>query len=190
MKKYLSLSVIFLGVCLIPLFMMGQETYSKKDQRRRDKAQKKLFKEQQRQEDWEKLKVLIDTRQYIFRANTLINGYGTMELDPGVNFFLVNIDETVSQFSYEKMFIGPNGLGGWTSEFMIVEYDVKDDGPKKPLRVEFSLHPKAAQGWHWNVSLKIFNEGNAELSVASSAVKLKGEIVPFDDRAVYKGRPF
>ena len=191
MKKIIYVFSLLLVVVLSFNQMYAQETDANtKDLKKLEKSEKKKIREEAERNEWEKARVLAESKRFVFQASEMFTSEGTIPLDQKTNFFYVIDNEAVIQFTFMGLqsVPNPNGLGGITTEGEVTKYEIKADNYKKPVRINLSMKPEAGQGRGiYQLSVTIFGDDYAELLLTNNGVRLKGIIIQPEDSRIFQG---
>lgn len=171
-------------------FQLVNAQVSEKEKRKLEKEEKKKQKEAAELADFNKSKQMAETKQFVITADELNTSRGIVQVDPKINFLIVNGEDATFQFAFYQLqsIPNPNGLGGITSEGKVTKYTYTANNPKKPVSVELTVKPQAAQGSGvHNFVVTIFGEGYAELIMPGGSTRLRGKIVSPEDSRIIKG---
>lgn len=163
---------------------------SSKEKKKQDKEARKKEKEERELADWNLSKQLAESRQFVFTADQINTGAGMTQVDSKVNFFVVNGENATFQFAFYQLqsIPNPNGLGGVTSDGKITRYKYTANNPKKPISVEVTVKPMAAQGSGvHNMVVNMLGDGYGELILPEGTTRLRGKIVPLSESKIIKG---
>lgn len=141
------------------------------------KEEKKKLKEEVAQKEYEAAKVLINSGEYLFDANSTITQKGRrIDLTTNSGFLKINKDKAEAGLPYfgVAQIVNITGNGGIEFDNENTEYQIKFNDDKKRIEVSF----KAKNGSErFDISLTVFGN-NSSLDITSSN----------RDRISYRGR--
>ncbi len=190
-------TIIILSILFAILLAVPQNGSAQESNATNKSLTKKLEKEKKKQEkeaaalaEREKYAEMLQSKRYVFMANTLSGDAGaSYSVTPKFNYLSVIEDDIIFQFAFNDI-IGWNGIGGITLKGEVEDYRF-DPGKniKKPMRVTARMKANA----HWgtpNFTLTVFDEGYARIimTIRGETITMAGQVVKPEGSGVYEGR--
>jgi len=131
---------------------------------------------------------LVDSAEFVLRANTLRDRYGNQVFVNGTTNFVAVADSVgVVQIAVNNTGIGQNGLGGETVDGRITRYEVTDHGVGKGATVRMTMF--GFNTFELLLSVTDSGIGTVDLSGVYRGQRLvfSGELVPLAGSDIYVG---
>jgi len=164
-------NLAFIFMLLLPILGMAQ----------------KSTKEAKKSERHEKLMALIDSQEWVLKANTLRDRYGNnVFVNENTNFLAIADSSAVVQIAINNSRMGRNGLGGETVDGRMTQYKVKDFGPGKGATIQLTLFGQTTL--HLILNLSDSGFGTMQLSgLFGQRLTFSGEISPLEGSDIFVG---
>jgi hypothetical protein len=144
-------------------------------------------KEAQNKAQHKKLMTMVDSQEWVLRANTLRDRYGNnIFVNDATNFVAIADSVGVVQIAFDNAQIGRNGLGGETVDGRITQYVVKDLGPGKGATIRMTLFGYTTL----NLILNISDSGYGTIQLSGlygQRLTYSGQLVPLEGSDIYVG---
>ncbi len=145
-------------------------------------------KEAKREAQHEKLMDLIDSKEFVLKANTIRDRYGNqIFVNELTNFVAVADSSGAVQIALNNSRIGRNGLGGETVDGRVTQYEVKDFGPKKGVMIKLTLFGSGT----FHLILNVSSGGYATVDLSGiygQRLTFSGELEPLEGSNIFLGR--
>ena len=169
--KYTAKITLLSIFSMLFMFSNAQENVelTKKEQRKAEKAQLKIEKEEKEAADWLMYQQLAENRRYVVEFDKVTNTKTGEQyiLSKRLNFLALRNDRVVIQVQTHP-YLSDNGLGGTTIDGTVSNYKyVAPKNDKKPIVISFNVASKLAlRGL--NVRITITKGGMTSITLGSS----------------------
>ena len=182
---------ILIAIMVIPAgTAMAQETLSKKEQKKIEKAARKQEKKENLAKNKFAVLESIDNMSFVIEANTIQgNSLYTYQVNSNTNFIKVEGDHLVLQTA-SNYGLGYNGLGGITLIGQIVDFEVDEGKGNKATRITAQVTSPVAG--HSTIFLTISSNGYSTARFSDNwgnRLVFNGEFHPLENSRVYQGSP-
>lgn len=169
--------------------LIAQDTTSKKA--KKTKAEKKAEKIVRQLAQYVKVQEMLKGQQFVLEANLIYDRRGlNTPVNPATNFIAVNGDRVVLQVAFEQLvFFRGNGLGGFTLEGRVSDYEINELDKSTILRIQtFGPGLSGTQIW-----LYVSSNGNTRAEIRNISGRrfgLQGPLKTPEESRVFKGQRF
>lgn len=127
---------------------------------------KKELKEKEKQEEYIKVKALIELGVYGFNPRSARGTKRTINLTGSSNSLIINKDKASASLPFfgKSQISGYSGSGNIEFQNENIEYDIEYDDDKKRIEISFIATNKSER---FDITLIVSGNGNASLSVSS-----------------------
>lgn len=144
-------------------------------------------KEAKKKAQHEKLMNMLDSQEWVLRANTLRDRRGNnIFVNESTNFVAVADSAGLVQIAFDNARLGRNGLGGETVDGRITRYDVKDLGPGKGATINITLFGYTTL----NLLLNISDGGYGTIYLTGlygQRLTYSGQLIPLEGSDIFVG---
>lgn len=181
MKKIGILLVLIFSVNIV--FGQESDTDRKEARKARKEEQKRIA-----MENSERLKAIIESKQFVLEAHTLFGKGGvTFNLSPTTNFVGIDGENSTIQLAFNNL-VGWNGVGGVTLDGRVTKLEIKGKEDKPNFNVNVNVINNA--GGMVTMIFRISSDGNARVDMTGTfgeRLSYQGRIVRLSESRVYKG---
>jgi hypothetical protein len=150
--------------------------------------EKKEAKKAKQIENYNRVNMMLDTRNFVLKADYLENRYGDRaQVSPVTNFILVSSANGVLQTSFNNA-VGYNGVGGVTAEGTIGSWEVEKNSKKMTFTVRFSLLTNIGI---YDIFMTVNSDYRAYARISGLTrgdIRYSGHLGTGDGNQVFKGR--
>jgi len=188
-KLFYILSVFLLAGLLMSQPAEAQSNLSKKEQRKIERQKKKQARQKAETAMRTKYMELLKSKRFVFEADRLyLPAGGNTNIASNVNFLGIKDGQVVVQFDFPGI-TGPNGLGGFTAQGKLENWDF-DPGEtsKQAMTVSGQVSPRGSVN-RVIFTLSVSNDGLADLQINMnrSSFRMTGQVVRLDVAHIFQG---
>ena len=147
-------------------------------------------KEKRKKEREEKMEELAENRSFAIIADFIYDRYNRSVVAPLNNFIIIDGDEFILQTAHPFTF-GQNGLGGYTFQGRITDYEILTDEDDKNVSIVIQvMSPGLGQG-SLNVNFSSYTNARASfLGNFGRRITFAGDIKSLEEASTFIGTPF